>query len=299
MHQESSGNVQTSPFSPIWAIGTPGRAAVELPAGPPSSPPGWADVELSAVAWPGIEVRAASVRGIQHRAAAEPRQDAFAAGVSTDASGTAVLVTAVCDGVGALAQSHEAASLAAHALVTSVATDENLISALVETNALLKASTHRNGDNQRALDRATTASVLRVRREGDYWVGAFASVGDSPLWHLSDTGSWSCLTRSESDENKSDEYHSTATQALPAASLECEERHVRVHGGSLFLMSDGVGNPLAWADEVQHQLAQWWSRPPDIFTFGAQVGFARKGHMDDRTCVGVWPTSANAPGEEG
>ena len=35
-------------------------------------------------------------------------------------------------------------------------------------------------------------------------------------------------------------------------------------------------------------------RPPDPFTFAAQVGFARKSHMDDRTVVGIWPSPGEA-----
>jgi hypothetical protein len=54
-------------------------------------------------------------------------------------------------------------------------------------------------------------------------------------------------------------------------------------------MTDGVGNPLAWSAEVRDTLARWWTRPPDPLGFAAQVGFARKSHIDDRTVVGIWP----------
>ena len=53
-------------------------------------------------------------------------------------------------------------------------------------------------------------------------------------------------------------------------------------------MSDGVGNPLAWVDEVRTTLSRWWAAPPDIYDFGRQVGFARQTHVDDRTVVGLW-----------
>jgi hypothetical protein len=47
-------------------------------------------------------------------------------------------------------------------------------------------------------------------------------------------------------------------------------------------------------------LAAWWRRPPDPFTFGAQVGFARKTHLDDRTVIGLWPdTGETDAGPEG
>jgi hypothetical protein len=63
----------------------------------------------------------------------------------------------------------------------------------------------------------------------------------------------------------------------------------RIPGGALFVMTDGVANPLMWSPGVQGTLARWWVRPPDPFTFAAQVGFAKKTHTDDRTVVGIWP----------
>ena len=35
-------------------------------------------------------------------------------------------------------------------------------------------------------------------------------------------------------------------------------------------------------------LAQMWKTPPDMLSFGGQVGFARRSFDDDRTVVGVW-----------
>ena len=47
-------------------------------------------------------------------------------------------------------------------------------------------------------------------------------------------------------------------------------------------------------------LAAWWARPPDPLTFAAQVGFARKTHVDDRTVVGIWPDESDEDaGQEG
>jgi hypothetical protein len=54
-------------------------------------------------------------------------------------------------------------------------------------------------------------------------------------------------------------------------------------------MSDGVGNPLRWSEDVQNALADWWREPPDPFRFAGQVSFARQTHLDDRTVVGIWP----------
>jgi len=58
--------------------------------------------------------------------------------------------------------------------------------------------------------------------------------------------------------------------------------------GTIFLMSDGVGTPLAMNTEVQTTLANWWKNPPDPFTFARQVAFARKSFVDDRTVIGIW-----------
>ena len=76
---------------------------------------------------------------------------------------------------------------------------------------------------------------------------------------------------------------------MPTPDGGCSWCSFRIRGGALFAMSDGVGNPLAWSTEVRATLAQWWSRPPDPLSFAAQVGFARKSHVDDRTVVGIWP----------
>jgi hypothetical protein len=85
-----------------------------------------------------------------------------------------------------------------------------------------------------------------------------------------------------------DALHDTASAALPASNLGVAELDLDRRDGALFLMSDGVGNPLAWVEGVRAALAGWWAVPPDIFDFGRQVGFARKTHVDDRTVVGLW-----------
>jgi hypothetical protein len=76
---------------------------------------------------------------------------------------------------------------------------------------------------------------------------------------------------------------------MPTADGTCSWCSFRIHGGALFAMSDGVSNPLAWSAEVRDTLASWWACPPEPLAFAAQVGFARKSHIDDRTAVGIWP----------
>jgi serine/threonine protein phosphatase PrpC len=224
-----------------------------------------------------IELRAASVRGLQHRAAIEPRQDAFA----VQAAGDDDVIVVVCDGVGSLPRSHEAAALAARRLSELGRDGAEWAVAFKGVNDELAPLA--GG----APAMATTALAVRVRADDEGWHGQAAWVGDSPLWHLSVDGDWTRCTHPDvTDDNQA--VHATASAALPAANLPVAELELDQHDGALFLMTDGVGNPLAWIDEVQTALADWWADPPDIFDFGRQVAFARQTHVDDRTVVGLW-----------
>ena len=56
----------------------------------------------------------------------------------------------------------------------------------------------------------------------------------------------------------------------------------------IFLMTDGVGDPLGRGDgPVGRFLATEWAEPPDMLSFAGQVAFARRSYDDDRTVVGV------------
>jgi hypothetical protein len=134
---------------------------------------------------------------------------------------------------------------------------------------------------------ATTALAVSVSWSNGWWVGEAAWVGDSPLWHLGTDGAWRPVTHGTAADGQG--YHSSAVRPMPTADGSCSWCSFRCPGGALFAMTDGVGNPLAWADDVQATLANWWARPPDPLTFASQVGFARKAHIDDRTVVGIWP----------
>ncbi len=184
-----------SPTGPsVLAIGTPGRAATELAAGPPvdADVP---DVALTAASSPRIDVRAASVRGLQHRAAGEPRQDAFALRLAHPDSGGDELIAVVCDGVGSLPRSHEAAALVAVRLAEQACAGANWPAAFRAVNDELKplAWSDDATDGRRPV-MATTALALRVKCEGEGWRGRAAWVGDSPLWHLAGDGDWSLCT---------------------------------------------------------------------------------------------------------
>lgn len=278
-----------------WAIGEPGRAALEVPPGAPAMQIGHADIEISSASVAGALVRAATMRGLLHRWLGEPRQDAFAlAWRSGEASGderTDALIAVVCDGVGSLGRSHEAARFVSCGLAAAGVEGVPWPDAFARVNEQLlrfAEQAMQKGEGDRVVDgMATTAVAIAVCRESRNWVGDVAWVGDSPAWHLDAKGHWNLI--GGAGANAADaEYYSTSVRALPSAGGACERRELQLDDGSLFLMSDGVGNPLKWSDDVQAALAGWWSEPPDPCTFGAQVDFARKSHMDDRTVVGVW-----------
>src|SRR5947209_1925113 len=275
-----------------WAIGDPGRAAVELPAGSPSPPAGHADIEVSSFSVGAMGGHAASVRGLLHRTMGKPRQDAYALS-SRAASDGECLIAVVCDGVGSLGRSHEAAELVSRALARGAAEDEPWPEAVEHANRDLKAlaaQAHDGGGGGDEEGMATTAVALAVRLEGDEWIGDLAWIGDSSCWHLDTDGRWSEITRPPLDEEEDDDdYYTGRVAPLPSPDGACEGVSFRLRGGAVFLMSDGVANPMKWSQEVQETLAEWWADAPDGLTFAAQVGFARKTHMDDRTAGGIWP----------
>jgi hypothetical protein len=135
---------------------------------------------------------------------------------------------------------------------------------------------------------ATTAVAVSVSWSAGMWLGEVAWVGDSPLWHLGDNGVWRSITLATAGDDEQD-FHSSGVRAMPSADGSCSWCSFRIRGGALFAMTDGVGNPLAWSAEVRAALGEWWASPPDALTFAAQVGFAKKSHVDDRTVVGIWP----------
>jgi hypothetical protein len=274
-----------------FSIGDPGRAAAEVPEGGLPSRVGSADVEFSAAALPGMRIRAASSRGVLHRATGTSRQDAFGLGQVVESDGGSRLIAVVCDGVGQYGRSAEAALATSWRLAELGIEGQPWPAAFAIANeelAKMAAEARLEGPDDDANGMATTAVAVSVRRDGDGWAGEVAWVGDSTLWHLSPESCWSLISDSPGEDDEAD-YHSSAVRPLPSPDGGCTCREFRAGPGALFVMTDGVANPLLWSDDVQETLALWWSRSPDPFTFAAQVGFARKGHMDDRTVIGIWP----------
>jgi hypothetical protein len=279
------------------AIGDPGRAALEVPAGPPPARVGAADVEISSAELPGMHIRAASSRGILHRHQQTVRQDAFALGHRARSGEEPVAIVVVCDGVGSLERSDEAAVLVSRRLAELGAAGVPWNDAYRQANEELGKYAVSMAPPGGLLNMATTAVAVSVCREGDDWTGEVAWVGDSLLWHLDDRGGWT-LIAGPSPDAEADDYHSGSVQPLPSTDGECSSSRFRLSGGALFLMSDGVGNPLWYGLDVQSALAQWWSQPPDPLVFAAQVGFAKRTHIDDRTVVGIWSVQNAGQREE-
>jgi serine/threonine protein phosphatase PrpC len=272
-----------------YEIGDPGRAASQLGSGLPARFPDSADHELSECRVPGAAIRGASVRGILHRYRDQPRQDRFS--VVFDPP-TMTLIVTVCDGVGQFALSQEAAAFVAADAPRAYLLHRDWDVAVTEVNKRLKefvaASSGRPhlDDVPRDVRMATTLAAAAVRLDGDDPYASLAWTDDSSAWLLA-RGQWSNLTP-DPDAGDDSELHSGKVKALPHAEPRLRTVEYALGDGALFLMTDGVGVPLEGSAQVRDTLAAWWNAPPDVFTFAQQVGFARKGHMDDRTVVGVW-----------
>jgi hypothetical protein len=140
---------------------------------------------------------------------------------------------------------------------------------------------------------ATTVVAVAVSPSAEGLQVDFARSDDSTAWWLSPEGEWSELAGTMGAEG---ELHSGSVRALPTEEPRLWLERMPLEGGALFVMTDGVDGPLRGAAEVRARLAEWWCSPPPIFDFGSQVGFGRKGHMDDRTVVGVWVRSPEGEG---
>jgi serine/threonine protein phosphatase PrpC len=268
-------------------IGEAGRTAAAIGACAPTYHPDSADHELSECVVPGAQVRAASVRGLMHRYNREPRQDRFSI-VYDDA--TATLVIVVCDGVGQFALSHEAAAFVASDAPRAYLVHRDWHAAVAEVNRgltdLAEAAAHRTrmvSVPQHGM--ATTLAAVAIRFEETRRTASIAWTGDTSVWFLDKRG-WESITDDGPDDR--DAPDSGRVKALPNADPRPTVIERELPDGALFVTTDGIGNPLRDAEQVQEALADWWATPPDVFTFARQVGFARKSHLDDRTAVGAW-----------
>jgi serine/threonine protein phosphatase PrpC len=240
-----------------------------------------------------MSVRAVSVRGLLHYSNNVVRQDSYAL-----ASTCSRVVAVVCDGIGdpSLPQSHLAADLAATSLAASALEnaddlsrwDSSILDGFQIAGKLLEEAENDNGPM------ATTAVVMVGELVSGEWNVQVAWVGDSSCWHLGEDGTWRDLTAGHEGPGNSSEFQSTSTDALPRHHAATRTQHVRLHGGALLVMSDGVGKPLQRSEAVRSALGPLWTTTPDLLAFADQVNFARRGFIDDRTVIGIWPRLENS-----
>ena len=296
-----------------FSIGEPGQAFRQVRASLPFFPAQPDSVSDGGTAG-ALAVRAASVRGLHHRFDGKPRQDAYGAALSTDGQW---LIAVVADGVGSGAKSQNAAGLVSR-YGPELVRDQLAESAPSELDwwgVFEQLATIIVKHGQRSLETAATGrnaaggtlSVLDVAREmastatfvvchtapsvEDGWTVTVACQGDSPVWALSAGGCWRMLSGAQLPA--ADGLASSKVLGLPLLPAERGTHWVSTQtltpDCAVFLMSDGVGNPLGDADDdVAGTLGRAWAHPPLQHQFTAQVGFGRKGFDDDRTVVGIW-----------
>ena len=253
-----------------YAIGDPGRAAREIGPGLPPTPSGWPDTAIDAARVDGLELRAASVRGLSHRRTGTPRHDSYS--VCWQPRPGRLVVT-VCDGVGSLEFSHEAADLAAvrmPALLdcpagsTAPAWPAAFATISAEVDALATA-------HGRAMA-TTVISACITANAGTGYRAEIAWLGDSAAYLLRDEA-WKVVGGSPKAVD-GDAPLVSSTAALPCIAPEPRCLTINIGtGDALFLMTDGVADPLgSGRGEVGATLAQWWSIPPDKGSSDPSVG---------------------------
>jgi hypothetical protein len=194
----------------------------------------------------------------------------------------------VADGVGEFDRSHEAADAAVVLTCAGLARGE-------EVEVVIKAVNDHLGvladDGAGPLATTLLVAEVGVSAPGEFAVD-LAWVGDPYAWALTD-GGFVWLNGPEASPElgsaADDGVQSTSSAALPADEPALRRRTLTVAADGLFFMTDGVGRPLETIAAVRESLAEWWATEPTVFEFAAQVEFARRSHMDDRTVVGVWP----------
>lgn len=271
-------------------IGDPGRLAAEVRTGVPLGPSAGSDIELAEHDIGGVAVRAASARGLSHRQRGTERQDAFLC--AWDAARSSLFI-AVADGVGSKTRSREASTAAVRVAAEAwSAGASDLTDIVTGVNSYLLKVIPCNRDGFRV--GATTLTLVELPLDGEGLGAAeIAWVGDTPVWILSD-GLWSEMT----PQDDAGDGFAAPIPALPSTRLEVQRAVAPANGGALFVMTDGVGNAIRNSAEARSALAECWADPPGIYAFGAQVEFARRSFVDDRTVVGVWPAAKAAAAQE-
>lgn len=286
-----------------FTIGDPGKAYGQTKWAAPDVESMPSDTECDGFAVDGWSIRAASVRGLMHRQFAEPRQDAYVVRWSPELDW---LVVVVCDGVSSLRLSHRAARAAADSLADEVlsagARDDidwasifDVVSTRVIDEARAAGSAEVRSASEARETMATTATVLVVvgLKGPGPWYGMSASVGDTTTWIASSDptsafGPWSEVNGIEIDggtltRNSTSALPLTNPNVIRAAPIVVNPRQL------LIVTTDGVSDAFVGGrGQVAIELGREWSEPPSPINFAAQVGYGRRTHTDDRTCVALW-----------
>ena len=271
------------------------------------------DTMIDAGEYGPLIVRAASVRGVGHRYDGTPRQDDFCLGVG--GASNEWFVVAVADGVSSGPTSHVASRAAVRFVIKLLnsklassapsALDWNEVIGGVAGFVLAQA---RNESRDPHLDAGAAAKLMATTiviavvpvypNSAGVRSCAVLAVGDTSAWVLGANGQWRSETAIKNDGAA---VASSATAALPLLPPgDFSPISVELGPGEvLFVMTDGVGDPLGdGKGEVGRSLARAWSDPPDRYTFASQVDFRRRSHTDDRTVVGIWTGRGKASGED-
>jgi hypothetical protein len=283
--------------------------------------PGRADTIIDAGISGVLDVRAASIRGKAHRDRRDSpfsltRQDEYCVQLTADGSN---LVVFVADGVSAGTESHMAAAIVARrgcAIVAGMLEAGTAPADIPWSDVAGQLSTmivrewlKRKPEpfDARELANKTVEEAIELRKAcaADSATTAIAAVvatsadpdgrvpfhgvvlaGDSSLWLLEPPRGW----RSLSDvKNEGAEIASNVTQGLPFVGLPVPIDDYIAPDAALFLMSDGLGDPLGGGGgQVGEYLAARWRRPPPAYAFAATLDFYRRTFDDDRTAVGIW-----------
>lgn len=258
----------TEPVRPV--LGRPSGAAGAEPSLRPVGDAGSASWRADGASTDWCTLRAASVAGVRHRLAGLAPDDSY-----SWAHGDGVLVVAVADGIGSVAQSAGAAARACRAAAEgglAGVTDGPERAVLCALDAANRAA---EGGG------ATTLVVAVLARDGAVWAGR---VGDSTAFVLPDDG-----PEVELFDPPDPERTDTVTAALPTGSLEPEVRDLVLDPGAvLVLATDGIADP--WRDgptTVAPTLAALLREWPDPVALLAATDFSRLGCHDDRTILCV------------
>lgn len=235
------------------------------------------------------QIRAASVRGHIHRYSAEIRQDSFAL-----ARGTNYLALAVSDGVGSAKAAHLGSACASQAIVESEVLLGDVVSAKVPGEVSLRdiATLLRSVASDHGVDASDVSTTLTVAvvletpsRSGETSV-VIAQIGDSPAFRLS-RGEWIELRCPVSDERRGD-LIDNSVEPLPGHHTASVWVETFAPGESLFLVSDGVSDPVKSNGDYARALgALWRSDAPSPADLLKVLDATVKSFDDDRTLVGI------------